>query len=286
MSKGKLTDRITIILITKNRTRWLAQCLSSIICQTYQNWNMLILDDSNEDITKYDNIKFLIDIASHQGNKIDIYTDMKGICQCWQKGMEMSETELCLRMEDDVVLNPNYLINLYLEIIQSDDIAAVGGMCPNPGHYKVIDPVSEEFPSGIRKEIRSDGSIFYEPYDNQQNLIKEPRVYEVCHLHGLFLFRKSLVEKVGGFATWMSFLGHRDETDLTLRLYFAGYKLLVTTRALLWHGEAGNGGSRGGMHRNEARNIKAEDEKKFQDRIKTWIAEHPNRHLRIKDKVE
>jgi GT2 family glycosyltransferase len=251
---------------------------------------MIILDDSSPEKMpiKFSNIKFLMDVASEQGNRVEIISGVKGICQAWQKGIEMTETELCMRMEDDVILDPNYLTNLYFEIIQNDDIAAVGGMCPNPKHYQVIDPPPEdgEFPTGLRKEVRRDGGVFYEPYDGQQNLIRQTRVYEVCHLHGLFLFRKSLVEKVGGFSTWMSPFGHRDETDLTLRLYFAGYRLLVCTRARLWHGEAPSGGSRDGENIKVIRNTKAGDEKVFQDRVKKWMEEYPDRKLRIRERPE
>jgi len=269
-------NRISITFITKNRLGFFLQSFSSLLSQTFTAWDAIIIDDSDESIESKEEIKFLIAIAKYKGHSIKFITgENLGITQAWQRGLEESGCEFGYRMEDDIYLMPDYLENLYNAIIKDEDIAAVGGLSPNIFFHTTIK--SEQF---INDFYMDRGIIT--PEDKQCCLILDPKpLYYVQHLHGLFVYRKSLVQNVGGFSTWMSPKGHRDETDLTLRLYRARYKLVVVPTAILFHAEASQGGSRDRslLERNQMNQM---DEAIFQQRVKSWMSNEPKLELNIR----
>ncbi|NQU77149.1 glycosyltransferase [Candidatus Falkowbacteria bacterium] len=51
-----MSPKLSVIIPTKNRSRYLAQAIKSIIKQTFKNWELIIIDDhSQEDIKKVTN---------------------------------------------------------------------------------------------------------------------------------------------------------------------------------------------------------------------------------------
>jgi len=262
------TDRVSVTFITKDRPGFAFLCLSSLLAQSFREWDLVVVDDSDPPLSRYVEFKFLFQLMEHYGHKVTLVEGQNlGITQGWQRGMELSDAPLGQRLEDDVWLEPTYLERLHRVIVRDGRIAAVAGSNPNPFHQN---PRWEftSFPNFL--VIQQDSLI---PIDGQNTLLDTDKTYGVCHLHGLFMYRTEAVQAVGGFATHMSRFGHRDETDLTLRLYFAGYELLVCPWARLWHAEAPYGGSREDRDREAC----LRDEEAFQQRLATWIKENPGK---------
>jgi len=68
MSQYKYEPLISIITATYNHENYIAECIESVLCQTYENWEMIIVDDASTDKTPYiveqyakkdDRIKFI-----------------------------------------------------------------------------------------------------------------------------------------------------------------------------------------------------------------------------------
>ncbi|MDJ0598931.1 MAG: glycosyltransferase family A protein [Crocosphaera sp.] len=49
--KFSLTPEISVILCTYNRANYLSQCIESVINQTYEDWEFIIVDDGSQDNT-------------------------------------------------------------------------------------------------------------------------------------------------------------------------------------------------------------------------------------------
>lgn len=283
-------ERVTVTLPTKNRPAFVFMCLSSLLSQSFQEWDLVIVDESDPPLPEYVELKFLVSLIQRYDHNVDIYQgEGLGIPQAWQRGLESSQSPFGQRLEDDVWLEPTYLQRLYDALTQDDTIAAVAGSNPNPFARNYTEPaelmhnviIMQEPESGIHR-LAPWLENGYVPIDGQATLADTDRVYSVCHLHGLFMYRADAVKDVGGFGfgkadqegtRQMSRFGHRDETDLTLRLYFAGYDIQVCPAARLWHCEAPHGGSRENRNREACQN----DEVMFQERLASWIKEHPDK---------
>ena len=44
-----IKDKVSIITPSYNSSRFIVECVNSVIAQTYQNWEMLIVDDGSKD---------------------------------------------------------------------------------------------------------------------------------------------------------------------------------------------------------------------------------------------
>ncbi len=51
MGQYKYEPLISIITLTYNHENYIAECIESVLCQTYENWEMIIVDDASTDKT-------------------------------------------------------------------------------------------------------------------------------------------------------------------------------------------------------------------------------------------
>lgn len=271
--------RVSITLPTRDRPGFVFLCLSSLLSQTFKYWDLVIVDASETPLTEYMEFRLLFLVAQSLGHDVKvIHSRETGIGQAWQTGMESSSCEIGQRLEDDVWLAPTYLEKLYDVITTDGKIAAVAGSNPNPFYpdateiiEKIVrESLSQEKPFFPNILYWQDGMVI--PTDGQGMEFDLGQSYKVCHLHGLFMYRKSAVAEVGGFNADGSRFSHREETDLTLRLFFAGWDLLVCPDARLWHAEAPYGGARD--DRELRQQIATKDEEVFQERVKAWLSQH------------
>lgn len=73
--KFDYTPEISVILCTYNREKYLEKCINSVVNQTYEDWELLIVDDGSQDKTfevvnpyveRYPNIRYL----KHRNKKL------------------------------------------------------------------------------------------------------------------------------------------------------------------------------------------------------------------------
>jgi len=53
MGQYEYEPLISIITLTYNHENYIAECIESVLCQTYENWEMIIVDDASTDKTPY-----------------------------------------------------------------------------------------------------------------------------------------------------------------------------------------------------------------------------------------
>jgi len=278
--------RVSFHIITRNRPNYLSAALASLVFQTHKDWELVIVDDSDPDVLSHYHIRLLIRMLEDDGVRVNVVRGTnEGIPFAYQQSMEAAQAELCIRHEDDIVVPRDYIQLLHDFIVDQDrtEVAAAGGCLLNAHRGRILNqgPSQNGF---ARKKIET--GMILEPYDMQQHWIDHNEPIEVCHMHGGFIDWKQALQDVGGFATWCTNLGHREETDVSLRLYFAGFKCLYLPWVRSWHMEAEGGGSRDSanpLHSQQRRQLQLQDEEKFQGRLRAWMETNPDRWVPVDD---
>ena len=65
---------VSIITLTYNHENYIAECIESVLCQTYENWEMIILDDASTDRTP-----FIIEEYAKKDKRIEFIRNEKNM---------------------------------------------------------------------------------------------------------------------------------------------------------------------------------------------------------------
>ena len=225
------SEKITIVIPTRNREKYLIDLLKSIQEQTYQNWELIICNDGNTFSTETENIIKNI-------NKVKIiYGIQQGPMYAHELLYRNSNSEWIFRVDDDNILDKNCLYELIDNI--DNDIGAIAPLVLSP-YKKEIEQTNYETPIDINiHNFMSAAIVQQHIWPNYSNLIYAQ------HLHSSFLYRKSLAERIKFiYHTSNSSVSYGEETIFSYKIYKLGYKLLVNQKAKIFHYMAENGGTR------------------------------------------
>ena len=119
-----IQPEISVILCTYNRANYLNDCIESVIHQTYENWELVIVDDGSEDnsfeviqpyIQKFNNIRYL----KHQNRKLGLSKNA---------GIQASFGKYITFIDSDDTYKLNHLESrwLYMQIYPGIDLIEGG----------------------------------------------------------------------------------------------------------------------------------------------------------------
>ncbi|MBR1753271.1 glycosyltransferase family 2 protein [bacterium] len=100
--------KISIITASYNYENYIKETIESVLAQTYQNWEMIIVDDGSKD-----NSVEVIKGYCEKDNRIKFYQhengENKGLCKTVQYGIEKAQSEWLAFLESDDIITPDYL---------------------------------------------------------------------------------------------------------------------------------------------------------------------------------
>jgi ADP-heptose:LPS heptosyltransferase len=238
--------KVEIVVPTKDRYPNLSLLLWSLVEQTYTDWDLTVIDDSEkrEDIREIGYITPILRRMEKEGRQWKVlYGDRKGPHWSHQKGLESARHSLIWRIDDDEIADSNCLQELVDTINFDKKIGAVGPIVLDPS----VDPNLEYLPLGYQSFKRYQGKV--DEYganfgEHQWRRHPDDELQDVQHLYSSFLYKKSDADKIGGYDLEYDLPGHREETDFTLRLWKTGISLVVNPKALVWHLRSQTGGIR------------------------------------------
>ncbi len=104
----KINNMVSVIIPTYNRTTFLNEAIDSVLTQTYQNIELIIVDDSENNEVK--------SLCSTYNNKIRYFhrEEKKGIPSALNFGLHQMRGEWYKWMSDDDILPPN-AINKFIQ---------------------------------------------------------------------------------------------------------------------------------------------------------------------------
>ena len=239
-----MKDRITIQVTTNNRITELATLLQSLRTQTYQNWDIMLLDDGSQQLVfQHETIHKLLQQMKLEKHCVKLLRNgyRTGVTKARNKLIDEDTFNniLIARLDDDSILQTDYLERLVKVIDSGYDLSS--GTVPTfgmPGTNRRSDKIKP-----ITNELK---------FDDKGNLIQlgddcgfdyyDESIIPAHHLRSCFMYKKEVTDS--GIRYEMGITGFREETFFCVRAMLKGFTMAVDTKAESMHLMTGSGGCR------------------------------------------
>ena len=205
---------VSIIIVTLNREKELLRCLKSINQQTYQNYEVIILDNNSKDNT--------IKSINKNFSFVKIYKAKKNLGTSYPRnaGVKFSNGDLIWFLDSDVYLKDSSVLNEYVYKYFDNSIAdVIGGEGVLDKNQNII---------GTKKlKLYKNGMI--KGFIDKSDYISSTKIIATCNL----LIKKDLFIKVGGFDHFYFF--YLEDIDLTYRLSNLTNKIFYVPKCKVVH---------------------------------------------------
>lgn len=240
-----INNKVTIHILTKDRHSELALLLQSLRTQTYQDFDIIIVDDaSGSPITNCHFLVSLINRIKLENHKIKIIRNDMSFGCCYGRNKCIDEDDFgntyTLRLDDDVILPTVYIQQLMNVIEKGYDMAT--GVVPLLAYPE------------LKRRISFVGDIINKhEFDNEGNLVKQNDECGYCYLDSVILpthqFRtnclyKSEIHNKVRYPDNLTTVAFREEGFFSFKAIIEGYKIGVNTSAVCYHLQTPSGGNR------------------------------------------
>ncbi len=205
--------KVSICIPFKDTAHFLPECLDSILNQTYQNWEVLAVNDHSNDASLE-----LLGSYAEKDTRIKVFNNKgEGIIPALRTAYEQSSGEFVTRMDSDDIMKPNRLALMVNALLKS-----------GKGHVAVgqVKYFSER---GI-----SNGYERYEAWLNQLTAhgTNYSEIYKECVIPSpCWMIHRDDFEACGAFQSNR----YPEDYDLTFRFHEKGFKIIPCKKVLhLW----------------------------------------------------
>ena len=215
--------RISVIIPTYNRARFIGEAIQSVLDQTYPAWEIVVLDDGSTDDTAH--------VVAMFGDRVKyIYQDNAGESAARNVGFFASRGEWVSFLDSDDRMLPHNLETLASLLAARPEVAVAYGW------YYYMDEHGQLSTRGGPK-LRNEKPIFYGPEikvwpcgTTLEGHILPQLLLEETMLMGSVLIRRACVEAVGAFDPAVHFQAH---WNFFLRMAQAGYVYACCRQAVV-----------------------------------------------------
>jgi len=207
---------VSIIIVSWNTKKYLRDCIISIENQTYTNFEIILVDNASSDGS--------IEFVKENFSKVHVIKndDNLGFAEGNNIGIKNSKGSIIALFNPDAVADKNWLSNLISILSSSDTIAAASGKMYYLGDQFGKDKIFCTWPKI--------DPITAMPFNYNNN---EP-ISKVDYLSGAaMVVKKSIIDKIGLLDS--DYFLYFEETDWCARMIRAGYDLIYTPNAIVWH---------------------------------------------------
>ena len=235
---------VSIILLTWNPKRFLADCFESIVSQSYSPFELIVVDNGSSDGSA-DTLRALLDSVSSNKNiiwKLELLPANIGFAQGMNRGIAHASGDYILTLNQDVVMKPDY-ISCLVNAIESEGNRPKGSVVGKILNWR----------TDINNEDNTIDSAGHEIYTDrivQARGKNEPasRYDKSCAVFGVSasaaLHNRKALEQVsdGSEIFDRDFFSYLEDVDLDYRLLLKGYESRYVPDAQAKHAGGGSGG--------------------------------------------
>ena len=197
-------EKVTLYIPCYNAEDTIKECLESIISQSYEIDEILLIDDGSNDRS--------VEIAKEYPVRIISHKENKRLAAARNTAFEEAKNEFVASLDADCVAHHQWLEKL-MNGFMSDNIAGVGGR------------VIERYILGIADRWRA----IHMPQNWGSEFIENP-----AFLYGSnSVFKKSVINSVGLYNNFLA--NNYEDVDISKRIYSRGFWLIYNPDAIVEH---------------------------------------------------
>jgi len=202
-------EKVTLYIPCYNAEDTIKECLESIISQSYEIDEILVIDDGSNDRSVEIAKKYPVRIINHKENK--------GLAASRNTAFREANNEFVASLDADCVADSQWLGRL-MEHFTDNDIAGVGGTLID----RYVLTTADIWRSVHMAQHWGDELIEYPPFLYGNNT----------------LFKKKCIEKAGFYNE--EYKTNYEDVELCMRLYNYGFKLIYNPKAKVEHSRKDN----------------------------------------------
>jgi GT2 family glycosyltransferase len=219
---------VSVLITTFNSAKFVARCLDSILNQSYQSIEVVVVDNASSDETR-------TTLQRTNGLKV-FYNDRNtGFAAAQNQAARAARGTWLLSLNPDAVLSPTFIAEL---ILVGELDARIGTVC---GKLLRWNPESLEELTGV---IDSTGIYFRRDLrhlDRGAEQVDTGQYEKVEYVFGATgaaaLYRRAMLDDVSVEGQYFDeqFFAYREDADLAWRAQLMGWHCLYTPKAVAWH---------------------------------------------------
>jgi len=115
--------QITVIIPVYNGEQTLKQCLSSVLSQTYKNYEVVVIDNNSNDTTK----KIITNLQKGNDRLNYLFEEKKSVGKARNTGITMASGEILIFTDSDCTVPNNWIETLTEPITHENENVVMGG---------------------------------------------------------------------------------------------------------------------------------------------------------------
>ncbi len=225
-------QEIDVIICVHNALEDVHRCLESVVKETCQPFNIIIVDDGSENATK----TYLEAFAASQANcKLIRNEKALGYTYAANIGMRASTAPLLVLLNSDTIVTENWLDRMHRAITRDQKIGVVSPLS-NTASWQSIPKLSEDgdwamnkLPTGL--SIASMGQMVSKYAGCIHPAV--PLLNGFC-----LMIRRKVIDEIGIFDEDNFGRGYGEEDDFIIRANKAGWKSVIVDNAYIYHAQS------------------------------------------------
>lgn len=238
-------NRITIHICNRDRHSELYGVLESLRGQTFQEFDIILLDDaSGHPVTQCYFLGAIINRIKLEGHNIKIIRNDISFGCCYARNKCIEEDDfnnpLTCRLDDDVILDSRFLEKLVDSINEGYDI--VSGCIPLVASPEVIRENKYVKPIINEHKFDANGLLTLQKDECAHCYLDEETI--PTHQFRTNALYKSEIQKKVSYPSNLTSVAFREEGFFSFKAIIEGYKIGINTGAIAYHLQAPSGGNR------------------------------------------
>lgn len=217
--------KITIVIPNYNGLKFLPPCLKALSCQTFREFDILVVDNGSED----GSVEWL---KENQVPSLFLPGNL-GFSGAVNMGIRAAKTPYVILLNNDTEAMPSYVENLFRAIEASPRIFSVSPKMLKMGCEGQIDDAGDMYSLmgwAYQRGVGQDAGRYNRPC----------HIFSACA--GGAIYRRGLFEEIGYFDE--AHFAYLEDIDVGYRAKIAGYYNRYCPKAVVYHVGSGTSGSK------------------------------------------